>query len=436
MDIKKKSSQSHQLDIFPEDPLPLDLELIPCSQSGGWADNIIEHLNTTDYKCLEGKLNGIEYLFILTNDNTEHKYQAYYKATGSFTVVIFIKQLKPTNSNTIVLRISDIPINKDKQLKPAIFKEIVSKYKEDKKLISEHMMRVYYYGDLKANYNFTPPLSYTIVKKYNVLTEISYSNSYLRDTILRQLLKMLIKLNENKIFHNDLKPTNIGYDEKGTLILIDWDNTTLAGFNWKEWGKPYNRGRTYNPYYFEEEKFEDSMFDKINCLSLGIIIGDLFFKYGKESYEIFFAEKFYEKFPPYVDVPFEAVYQVNSIYELDGSYFDNKLRNNIMLELLKKEYKDILTYEKTLTIYDKINPIINDSNDYPIENKNEIKEFSNDKIFYLRTMPDKNNIKFIKETTNYTYYAVNDYTTFPYIYPNNIAMIYDKNQFTKLDNHI
>jgi len=432
------------------------LRLIPCPQNGGHAENILKYLDTTSTQCFG--LLETQKIFKMTDDNKKKKGDAKYKAAGTYTVVIFVKELIDGQliGNTLVLRINYYDAKYIDRVK--------EKYIADKKEISKHMIQVYYYGILinasalrkiaSMNYYHLP---YMLVKKYftfNDLLTLNRNNILLKHDLMKQTLDLLILLNEKNIYHRDLKPENLGYDEKNILILIDWDETTLVKYSiGKHIHKSHLSGMTYIPYYYyylyqKRISFNEIIYSKINCLALFFIFGYLFLQEPSTSFykqiidnvRYFISNvkqindtKFYtydyilEYFKHYEEFDSEIFYNIESAYKLDKLYFDIELKEKIMLPLLNKKYEEIPTYEKTLNEYKRINPDVKYyEHDIKSEHNFVTSNFKKDKVFYLNSIPNTHDLTLIKSSKDYIYYQVTQPNTYPYIYPNNIVSIYDK----------
>jgi len=215
---------------------PVNIDLIcEYKQMGGLASTIMENFNTSKIDptnslvLMDGKR---EILYtLLAEDNkkrtnlwrSDHKGFHYNLNQGSFASVYMITKHKSEFKYILKLTEADndrliTQYDNDKKIFPGIKKnliDIISYGKITVPTYENNVTRKYYYMIVPVYNTFEEEkiATYTVLKKYN---------------LLRNLAILLDKLQRAGYIIPDLKSDNIGYDDSGEIILIDYDTLTFS----------------------------------------------------------------------------------------------------------------------------------------------------------------------------------------------------------------
>jgi hypothetical protein len=212
-------------------PIKKNIICVYKRQNGGTAKQIMETFNTSglDTSVLELRDNDTKVVLytMLKEDNpkenlTENK-KHYNLSNGVSSSVYKITELA-TNTKYI-LKITTGDNN-----------ELIKKYELDKMIfpdIKKHLIDIKYYGEIKVPMHnmHLVTYNYMIVPVYSIFDETFISTPSINKYIFLRKLATLINILQHTTpaySMNDLKPDNIGYDQKTKeIILIDYEQNTL-----------------------------------------------------------------------------------------------------------------------------------------------------------------------------------------------------------------
>jgi len=252
------------------------------TKKGGYADDIAKYVHSRYVKynsnlAIRSIKENSKLKFTITkiiSDDEEKKKLEPLLNMGTFTAVYKINDINNNINDNIdgeyILRIYD------RQTSVNMYSS--NKIKDEYKLFSEYMSKIYYYGEIQKEYltaythrETLQTYDYTITKLYNTPV---FNTSYdiINLTNLQKIkyllnnLDMLNTLYENKYIHLDYKITNIAWENPDTMnvILIDYDNNTLFKidsndelFQFDETGKMrIAYSSTYVPQYLSNDKYK------------------------------------------------------------------------------------------------------------------------------------------------------------------------------------
>jgi hypothetical protein len=199
------------------------------NQNGGSVTEMIRSMNTNMH---EIKSVDDQYKFTF-NDRTKNKNRigaSSYLGAGGFTGVFSIAGYKTNpsilQSNDLILRVlyDMTDINK-----------YIEKYNADLVILPQNVPLHYMYGELRFNtMNGSVTKQYVIVKRYTNSDEIADPQFPLKKKVvlIKTLLQTIKTLQDRRLYLKDLKFDNIGCDENGVYIILDYDETTI--FNIKD----------------------------------------------------------------------------------------------------------------------------------------------------------------------------------------------------------
>ena len=145
----------------------------------------------------------------------------------------------------------------------------LDKIKDEYIRYKKYLIKVYYYGNLLLN-NVKQNWNYIITRKYNI-NFISLTNTQ-KFIFLKNIVILLQKFYENNEYWNDLKITNVAWDDNIEInpIIIDYDTDTIQNFNSK-----ISVLSTYLPAYKLSTGSETNNYDKFSIGGLYNIIDSL-----------------------------------------------------------------------------------------------------------------------------------------------------------------
>ena len=199
-------------------------------QQGGYSVNIRNNFDTSsiDFDTLEILENDIllyEITGALNINSHRNKNEHVHRnlANGIFSSIYAIVDKKMQQNETYILKLAEEDIG-----------PLIKKYNNDLKIfadIKKHLIDIKFYGKITVpTYdNGTKQYYYMIVPVYNTFDCVKMIDMQLETKIefLYKLALLLNTLQEKKYMVPDLKHANIGYDNNGEIILIDYDIYTL-----------------------------------------------------------------------------------------------------------------------------------------------------------------------------------------------------------------
>lgn len=188
----------------------------PLKSSKYHIKNILKFINNEfNYKI---KSYSNEYFFTFPRNKNPIKYkefnttQAYFLNHGSNSVVFIIETKEHEYK---ILKISQNEFD-------------VEKYLKLKNLFYDNIPNVYFYGSL-FNEHFEEYYEYIITDiiktNFNIL---EFDSKYL---YLKNLTKLILNFHENQYIFNDLKLSNVGYDNNFNVVIVDYENFTVFHFD-------------------------------------------------------------------------------------------------------------------------------------------------------------------------------------------------------------
>ena len=201
-------------EIMAHNPTKIDL-MYKKIISGGTSGVVIDGICDTTNAKIFSKDMSVEYKFNDTKNVSLLFGTCNYFKAGSYTAVYIVN--KPNDSTDYILRVTTIDSD-------ILFD--IKTYNENKKLgIRNNLPDYLYYGILTANdikYN------YSIVRIYKVIDDLKNESIDNRKLFFKKLLELLALLESKGHLINDLKPDNLGYDDKFNPVIIDYDATTVS----------------------------------------------------------------------------------------------------------------------------------------------------------------------------------------------------------------
>jgi hypothetical protein len=177
-------------------------------------------------------------------------------------------------SNSVVFVINYY--NSEKILKISNTSFDIEKYKKDKNLYPINIPSVYMYGfiynDMCEDY-----YDYIITDYVETLfNNLTFDDRY---KYIVNLLNLIITIHKDNHIINDLKLSNLGFDNQLNVIIIDYEQYTIHSY----YDEIRDINFTYLPYYFfkhyELKKIEDvNIYDKIEIMGFFEIMLKLLFK--------------------------------------------------------------------------------------------------------------------------------------------------------------
>jgi len=210
------------------------------SKKGGYSQDIAKYVHSRYIKYNEKigirNITNSKLQFTIINSENYEDFEPVL-GMGSFTAVYKINDINnninDNKENIYILRMYDRQYSMNMYNSP--------KVKNEYKLFSEYMSKVYYYGEIQKEYKTIyhhreklETYDYTITKKYN--TPLFNSSGFVMNLTNLQKFKFLLNnldmlntLQEQKYVHLDYKITNVAWEDPNTMnvILIDYDHNTL-----------------------------------------------------------------------------------------------------------------------------------------------------------------------------------------------------------------
>ena len=210
------------------------------SKKGGYSQDIAKYVHSRYLKYnkkigIRNITNSKLQFTIISSENYEDFEPV--MGMGTFTAVYKINDINnninDNKENIYILRIYDRQYSINMYNSP--------KVKNEYKLFSQYMSKIYYYGEIQQEYKTIyhhreklETYDYTITKKYN--TPLFNSSGLVMNLTNLQKFKFLLNnldmlntLQEEKYIHLDYKITNVAWEDPNTMnvILIDYDHNTL-----------------------------------------------------------------------------------------------------------------------------------------------------------------------------------------------------------------
>jgi hypothetical protein len=355
------------------EPYRIDLRLSEISPNliGGNPAALIANIRNNTYKFLIGTLEASQSVVLQFNDsiNNNSVGESKYLDYGSFTAVFAVNCIN--NTTTIPLSMTEVLILRLVNYDPDSDKveKLVTKYKEDKRLVPENMIDIYAYGNVLEAIGTGIVGQYVLTKTYlnhNDIMNFSYKQKL---KLFTDLIRLLDKLKQKEYFYRDLKFSNIGAEIRADeirFIILDYDPITIltrenSFFNAPGRCDHYCAG-TLAPYYLVSDFYKGSQdwlnrYDKIYSKALSEIILILFFR-NDESFKLTLGilydvdyhstKSLIENDNPYSRL-LTALSNVNPIYDEIDSHQKNVLIA-LMKNLLHREYQQILLPRDILTV--------------------------------------------------------------------------------------
>ena len=217
-----------------------------------------------------------------------------------------------------------------------------NKIEKEYDIFGEFLMKYYYYGKIKINgYEY----NYTISKLYS--TNFNTLSNIQKYYFLINNLKLLNKLQKNRLFHTDFKISNIGYDTNMDIVLINYDLETISEYVENEYifkKRNFLKMRdelilkfptTYIPTYVINNNITIDQLDKFSIKGLKKLIEEL---------DINYSFKFRNNLPlPANELSIVSKYYIGKISPY-SIYYD--------LNLECKDYYKIPSYAELIQVFE------------------------------------------------------------------------------------
>jgi hypothetical protein len=375
---------------------------------GGDANNILKKMNTQNFKNITNIINNLN--FEIKDDNNKIEENIKILGMGVYSVVFSIKLLQSSTNYQVILTECKKEGFNENIFDNLILKisednyddTFIEKYKEEKKIYNKNIMKIFFRGNIYINNNKLG--NYIITKKYYNDNNIKFLSLELRLNALIDIYKLLKKIDDNDKYYWDLKYVNMGIDESGNYIILDYDKNTIKQKN--NYIDNMSYFGTYIPFFYynfisnipKQENFQINN-NIIYVAGLSDILINLF------EPEIISYEKYKNIFDKYKKI-YSQIYDYSKIYELF---------NIIKLEINKNIIK-LIGHQEIFLRFPTIEKLFNDYIyiDYykilNIERHTSTKEiYKAYKKMLLKYHPDKNsfNPKFAEILFNYVNEANN-----------------------------
>ncbi len=345
---------------------------------GGNPNEIISKINNNVFNYLQGlyvdkksgKRNEIYFKFNNEINKKQDVQGSTYLGKGGITGVFAIKYIQAPQSTSVLAELVDknLIIRIMDSFKSDDIDQWINKYIEEKKIFEENLIDIYMYGGIVSTKNKFIGF-YTITRYYYDWTEViklNYSNTL---NYFHQMLKFLIKLEENNYSYRDLKMTNIGLDQKDSkynFIVLDYDDITLINNKSDNFFNQFNSSGclgkycagTMIPYFIIKDylTLSTNWFDKLNKLyvvGLAEIMMYLFFYNDQKFNNVLIMLYSPCKYPSCIHY-----YQYIDL-------FDNKEKNNLFefqIINMTPKFHEINLIKKNILIYLILNLLEKDYN--------------------------------------------------------------------------